>query len=72
MHPFGAALKQRNAELILKRANPRRNVRLHGVQLAGGLVHAAVARHGVHPLEIRYIHHNHLSQKVIAIAMAKA
>lgn len=65
LHTFGAALKQRHAEFVFQRANPRRNVRLHGVQLAGGLVHAAVARDRIHHLEIRYIHRTHLSHKVI-------
>ncbi|MNX82776.1 hypothetical protein D3C86_1145140 [compost metagenome] len=72
LHTLGAALEQRDAELVLQRANPRRHVGLHGVQLARGLVHAAVARHRIHHLEIRNIHRTHLSQKVIASCVSKA
>src|SRR6185312_14791156 len=36
-----SAMKQRDSQLFFKRAYPRRHIRLHGIQLACGAIHAA-------------------------------
>ncbi|MNF89792.1 hypothetical protein D3C84_723300 [compost metagenome] len=72
LYALGAALEQRNPQLVLQRADPRGHVRLYGVQFAGGLVHAAVAGYRGHYLEIRDIHRTHLSEKTLTNTQFKA